>query len=161
MKKLTGGIIIVIMVASLLSMTGCKRIQGEYYIEYITSLASRNLTRNLTYFYVEASVASTNQVSGKIIDWYAKVYTAEDEEILEITKDNYEALGFNLVAQRTPIQGFYSGSLAVITDPAVPGDMFAGKTPAKVLVRVYLQDMNDYQSEAAFVGSVGFEEVTD
>lgn len=161
MKKLTFALVILTLLLSMASMNGCKRIQGEYYIEYITSLASRNLVLDMTYFYVEASVASANQVSGKIINWYVKVYTAEDEQILEITKDNYESLGLNLKAVRQPIQGFYAGSLALITDPAVPGDMFGGRVPAKVLVRVYLQDMNDYQSEAVFVGSVGFEEVTE
>lgn len=161
MKKLTFAMVILTLLVSMASMNGCKRIQGEYYIEYITSLASRNLVLDLTYFYVEASVASANQVSGKIINWYVKVYTAEDEQILEITMDNYESLGLNLKAVRQPVQGFYAGSLALITDPAVPGDMFGGKVPAKVLVRVYLQDMNDYQSEAVFVGSVGFEEVTE
>ncbi|GEM_PF-2755772 len=160
-NKLIRGLLLMIVSTAMVSTTGCKRIQGEYYIEYITSLASRDLVKNLTYFYVEASVASTNQVSGKIINWYVKVYTAEDEQILEITMDNYESLGFNLKAVRQPVQGFYAGSLAVITNPAFPGDMFDGKVPAKALVRLYLQDMNDYQSETAFIGAVGFEEITE
>lgn len=160
-KKLIGGVIVLVLVMSMLSMSGCKLIQGEYYIEYITCLASRNLASNLSFFYIQASVVSTNQVSGKIIDWYVKIYNEADEEILSISMDDYEAMGLNLQVTRTPIQGYYSGTFSMVTDPAYPGDMYNGETPAKALVRLYLQDMNDYQTEVAFGGTIAFEEITE
>jgi len=160
-KKLIGGVIVLVLVMSMLSMSGCKLIQGEYYIEYISCRASRDLVRDLSFFYFKASVVSTNQVSGKIIDWYVKIYNEADEEILLINMDDYETSGLNLQVARMPIQGYYSGSFTMITDPAFPGDMFNGETPAKVLIRMNIQDMNDYETELAFAGTIAFEEITE
>jgi len=160
-KKLIGVGIVLLLMMSMLSMSGCKLIQGEYYIEYISSLASRDLAKNLSFFYIQAYVASTNQVSGKIIDWYVKIYNEADEEILTFSMDDHETMGLNLKVTRYPIQGYYSGSITIITDPAYAGDMYNGETPAKALIRMYIQDMNDYETEVAFAGNISFEETTE
>ncbi len=155
------GIIILILGAILFTFQGCKLMSGEYYIDYITSRASRDNGAGLTLFYLQTSISSNNQISGKVADWSVRLYTAEDDLILEITSDNYESLGLNLVVQRTPIQTYYAGSLSMITNPAVPGDMFDGKTPAQVIVECRIQDMNDYEFDTKFIGAVAFEEITD
>lgn len=160
-KRIAGGLVLLIMGVSFMTFQGCKRISGEFIIQYITARASRDQAKQLSLFYMEASIVSMNQVAGKVTNWAVRLYTAENELITEITSDNYESLGWNLVVQRTPVQPYYAGSLSMITNPAVPGDMYDGKTPAKVIVECDILDMNDYATTEKFAAAVAFEEVTE
>ncbi len=149
MKKIIGLYMVVLMLAGIMTTSGCKAKEGIFRFEpnYFMR-ADRDLTKNLTSFLASVAIYADNNVRGEIIDWSFEIYDDEDEFIFEIGLDNYDSFWFPVVLDpfKTNIEPLESNGIINLyanihdTITTVPGDMFNGKNPSTVLMYCTVRD---------------------
>ncbi len=162
MKKIVGILMAVMLLAGIMSMSGCKAKEGIFRFEpgyYMR--ADRDLTQDLTSFVASVAIYADNGVAGEIVDWSFEISDDEDEFLFEINLDNYDSFWFPVVLDpfKTNIEPLESNGLINLfanihnTATTVPGDMFDGKNPHSVLMYCTVRDEkgNEQTLEAQMV----------
>lgn len=162
MKKIVVISMAFILLAGIMSMSGCKAKEGIFHFEpgyYMR--ADRDLTMNLSSFLASVAIYAENGVSGEVVDWSFEIYDDEDEFLFEINLDNYDSFWFPVVLDpfKTNIEPLESNALINLfanihdTVTTVPGDMFDGKNPHSVLLYCTIRDEkgNEQTLEAQMV----------
>jgi hypothetical protein len=159
MKKFLSLLSIVVIIGAVISSSGCKKWEGRYLISNAACETIYAENTNESKFAVGIEVANEEGKGGVgaiFSDWDFEVYDGDDYLIFKINRANYDTLAFLItVFAETPIpdsfNSGYPGRINVLTgtdkeDWFVPGDIFGGKTPAKLKYTLTLKDDNGYTS---------------
>lgn len=162
MKKIMSVALALVLLAGIVSLSGCKAKEGIFRFEpgYFMR-ADRDLTANLSSFLASVAIYADNNVRGDIVDWRFEIYDDEDEFIFEITMENYNSFWFPVVLDpfKTNIEPLESNGIINMfanihdTVTTVPGDMFEGRNPHSVVMYCTVRDEkgNEQTLEAQMV----------
>lgn len=155
-KKIGFGFAAAIILASLLSTPGCNAWEGRYFLFNVSAFTAYYPATDESYFSISLEIYNEERVGvgARILNWAFEIY-ADDELLLSINAQNYDTFEYRVYTVVIPIPdtsvGAGSGFLGVISgreidDWKVPGDLFGGKQPNKLIYSVLLEDENAYRN---------------
>lgn len=153
MKKKMLAILTAATLCALCFLPGCNAWEGRYALTKIEAY-TYSFTDNTSRIAILAEVANMESkgLEAYFVNFEFMIYQ-DDELIFNIHRFNYLDFEFLITLTSTDIAteywAIYPGTLNLITGRShdnwkVPGDIFNGRTPNRMVYKIYIEDENGY-----------------